>query len=287
MSSLTPLHPQTLTTAGVVARRGAPALQRAAAAWFSVAVFGQLLFALYVAVFYGQPALQGRWALWNKGMPHGHVAGDFWGNAVVGLHLLFTVLVLMGGALQLVPAVRRRWPVFHRWVGRSYLVGAVLLAGGGIVMLLTRGTVGAWPQHLGVGLNGVVVLVFAALTLRHALARRLDAHRRWALRLWVAVAGVWFFRLGLMLWLVIHRAPVGFDMASFSGPFLSFLSFAQFLIPLAVLQLYFWAQAQRAAAPKLAVATVLGACTLLTAAGVAAAFALMWLPRILKAAPAL
>ncbi|QXP44925.1 hypothetical protein FM038_25960 [Shewanella eurypsychrophilus] len=61
----------------------------------------------------------------------------------------------------------------------------------------------------------------------------------WAIRLFIVMGGVWFFRIGLMLWLMIHQAPVGFDPKTFEGPFLSFLGFAQYLIPLAVAQLYF------------------------------------------------
>ena len=35
--------------------------------------------------------------------------------------------------------------------------------------------------------------------------------------------GVWFFWLGLLLWLMIHQQPVGFDPKTFTGPFLTFL----------------------------------------------------------------
>ncbi len=37
-----------------------PALRPAAASWFGIAVLGQLLFAIYVAGFYGRAAVQGR-----------------------------------------------------------------------------------------------------------------------------------------------------------------------------------------------------------------------------------
>jgi hypothetical protein len=44
---------------------------------------------------------------------------------------------------------------------------------------------------------------------------------------------VWFFRLGLTLWLLVHQAPVGFDPKTFSGPFLIVLTLAQSLVPAA------------------------------------------------------
>ena len=50
-------------------------------------------------------------------------------------------------------------------------------------------------------------------------------------------SGVWFFRVGLMLWVVVNQGPAGFDTETFRGPFLTFLSLAQSLLPLAILEL--------------------------------------------------
>ena len=41
---------------------------------------------------------------------------------------------MLGGALQLVPMVRRRWPVFHRWNGRLFLFGTAVMSIGGLIM---------------------------------------------------------------------------------------------------------------------------------------------------------
>jgi hypothetical protein len=123
-------------------------------------------------------------------------------------------------------------------------------------------------------------VVFAGLALRAARGRHIAEHRRWALRLYVAVLGVWFFRLGLTLWLVVHRAPVGFDPQTFSGPFLTALSFGQTLVPLAVLEGYF--RAQRSATPGVQTAAAAGLLllTLATAAGTATATLMLWWPHL-------
>jgi hypothetical protein len=118
------------------------------------------------------------------------------------------------------------------------------------------------------------------LALRYALARNFTAHRRWALRLFMVVSAVWFFRIGLMLWLVIFQAPVGFDPDTFIGPFASFMAFAQYLIPLAVLELYFGAQATANVKVKLAMATFLVCLTLAMAAGIFGAVMGLWLPSL-------
>ena len=58
----------------------------------------------------------------------------------------------------------------------------------------------------------------------------------------MVVNGGWFFRAGLMAWVLIHQAPVDFDPKTFEGSFIIALAFTQWLMPLALLELYLWAQ---------------------------------------------
>lgn len=261
-------------------RLASAALRAAAGFWYVAAVLGQLVFALYVAGFYGGAAVRGRLEDWNKVLPHGYDAGDVVHNVVLASHLLFAVAIILGGAAQLLPAIRRRWPAVHRWNGRAYVLSAIVLSVGGLILSFSGKTVGDAPQHFAIRLNAILILVFAALAWRHARARRFDSHRRWALRLFLAVSGVWFFRVGLMLWIAANQGPVGFDPETFTGPFLSILAFAQYLLPLAVLELYFRAQDRRRPGEQWAMAATLAVLTLAMSAGIAAAAAFMWLPRL-------
>jgi uncharacterized membrane protein len=259
---------------------GPHALRWAAALWLLVALLGQGIFNTYVVKLYGGAMLAGDPTRWNKVMPRGYAPGDTAGNTALGLHLLLAMVILLGGALQLLPALRRTAPRVHHWVGRGYISAAVLMSLGGLFMVWTRGAPAQLGQHLGISLNALLILAFAALALRAAMARRIDAHRRWALRLYMGVLGVWFFRLGLTLWLLIHRAPVGFDMQTFSGPFLTTLSFAQTLVPLALLELYL--HARRSPAPRVQTAAALGLLLLsgVTAAGIGTATLMLWRPHL-------
>lgn len=261
-------------------RGSAAALNGAVGLWFAVTVIGQLVFAAYIALLYGGAAVRGDFKGWNAVMTHGHVAGETVGNATTGIHLLFAALIMLGGALQLVPQIRSHAPRFHRWNGRVYLAGAVIAAVSGLYMLWFRGTVGDLSQHLGTSLNAVLVVVFAGLTLRGALRREFAAHRRWALRLFLAVSGVWFFRIGLMFWLAVNGGPAGFDMKTFTGPFLSFLAFGQYLVPLAVLELYLLVRAYGGAVAQSGMAAALLVLAMATAVGVGVATMGMWLPRM-------
>lgn len=243
-------------------------------------MLGQLVFALYVALYYGGALARGDVAHWNRVLPHGYVAGDPAGNALVGAHLFCAVLLMFGGALQLVPRLRRAAPALHRWNGRVFVSAAMLASIAGLLMMATRGAIGGPAQQVALALNALVILACGGMAWRHARARRFDAHRRWALRLFLAVGGVWFFRLGLMLWIAIHRGPVGFDPESFTGPFLSVLSFAQFLLPLAVLELYFRAQSHGGPRAHWAMAALLLASSIALVCGIGAATAMLWLPRL-------
>ncbi|MBN5028594.1 DUF2306 domain-containing protein [Stenotrophomonas maltophilia] len=254
-------------------------LHGGALAWLGCAALGQLLFAVYIVGFYGRSTLSGHPMRWNEVMPHGYVAGATGFNAVLALHLLLAAGIVLGGWLQLWPGLRRWAPAVHRWNGRIYLSAAVLLALGGLAMVWIRGgAAGDTAQHLGTSLNAILILWFAGAAWWHARRQRIGEHRAWALRLFLAVGGVWFFRIGLMLWLLLNQGPAGFDPETFTGPALTTLAFAQTLLPLTVLELYLRAQRQPGALRSWLVGAVLLVAALATLAGSLAAAALMWWP---------
>lgn len=259
------------------------ALKAAARLWLLTAVTGQLVFAFAVASFYTSAAVRGNFGAWNRFMVHGYVSGDTLGNAAVGAHLLAAVLIVVSGALQLVPQIRRRAPSLHRWNGRLYMLAAFTVSLAGLYMVWVRGDRGDVAQHVGTSLNAVLIMLCAAAALRAALARDFRTHGRWALRLFLVVGGVWFFRIGVALSLLVFGGPFGFDPATFRGPFLTFLSFASYLLPLAVLEVYLRAQDRWRATGRLATAGGLLVLTVGMGAGIFAATMAFWRPA-LKAA---
>jgi len=256
------------------------ALTWAARAWFAVAVLGQWVFASYVVLFYGGAAMQGDLASWNKVMPHGYVAGDVVGNTAVAFHLLFAVAILFGGPLQLSATIRKRAPVFHRWNGRLYISGVTIMAIGGLYMVWVRGAVGDLAQHVGITGDAILVLITASMALRYAIAGNIRTHRRWALRLFIVANAVWFFRVGLMLWLLLNKGPAGFDPKTFTGPFLTIWSFADYLLPLAILEIYLRVKERAGTGGRLTMAAAMVALTVAMGIGIVVATMGMWLPRV-------
>lgn len=256
-------------------------LRASAVLWYGVAVAGLWAFGLYIAALYGVGLLGGDLNRWNRVLPegHGYVAGDLRGNLALGAHLSLALIVTLGGALQLVPQIRARAPWLHRWNGRLFVVAAVVAAGSGLFIALTRGAVAGIYMTLGNALNAALVLTFATRAWRAARARAFIDHRRWALRLFVVINAVWFYRLGMMLWFAVHKAPVG-HTAAFDGPFDIFLAFAHVLLPLAILELYLAAGARGGARAKGAMAALMLVLSLATAAGILLVVMGMWLPRL-------
>ena len=254
-------------------------LQGSAAFWFVIAVIGQWLFVAYVASFYGGAALGGRFERWNEVLVGGYVRGGTVGNVVLAAHLLLAVIITVGGPLQLIPWLRARALPFHRWNGRLYILVAFTISLAGLYMVWTRGAAGGPSLRIGISLNGMLILVCAALAGRHAMARRIDSHRRWALRTFLLVSGVWFFRVGLMCWILANQGPVGIGR-DFDGPFVRFWSFGCYLVPLAALELYLRTRDRAGPGGKVAMACMLFVLTLATALGIFGAAMGMWLPRV-------
>jgi uncharacterized membrane protein len=251
-------------------------LKAAARFWFVATVIGQLIFAFTVASFYALTALRGDYHKWN--FTNGYVPGFSMGNTAVVLHVASAVIIMLAGAVQLVPQVRNRFPVFHRWNGRIYMLTAVILSVAGLYMTWFRGSVGDLSVHLGSTLNAVLIWLCGGMALRYALARDFKTHRRWALRFFLVVSASWFFRIGFFLSFLIFKGPFGFDPVTFRGPFLTFMTFGQYLIPLAVLEIYLRAQDRPGALRRLATAGMLFLMTLVMGAGLFAVATAQWVP---------
>jgi uncharacterized membrane protein/outer membrane protein assembly factor BamD (BamD/ComL family) len=254
------------------------ALKAAARFWFAVTVFGQLIFAFTVASFYALTALRGDYHKWN--FTNGYVPGFSLGNTAVMMHVASAVVIMLAGAVQLVPQIRNRFPVFHRWNGRIYMLTALTLSVAGVYMTWFRGSVGDLFVHLGSTLNAILIWLCGGMALRYALARDFKTHRRWALRFFLVVSASWFFRIGFFLSFLIFKGPFGFDPTTFRGPFLTFMTFAQYLVPLAVLEIYLRAQDRPGALRRMATAGMLFVLTLVMGAGLFAVATAQWVPQV-------
>lgn len=252
-------------------------LSGGATAWFLAATLGQWAFVAFIVLFFGGTLLDGDLSRLND-KPHitAYVPGDLAGNAQFLGHALLGGLVTFAGAWQLVPALRRRWPAVHRWNGRMFLSVALVVTLSGFYLTWVRGSQLGPGSNLSISLNGMLILCFATLAWRSALRRDIDSHRRHALRAYLLVNGVWFLRIGMMLAGLI-LTPLGLRI-DYSGATFLIVSFASWMLPLAMLELYFRAGRSRNAPLQAVAGGLLLGFALLTLAGGLSAAAFMWWP---------
>lgn len=227
--------------------------------------------------FYYPSTLSGGFATWNsKPLITGFVAGDPGGNLGFAVHVLLAALITGAGLVQLIPALRRRWPAVHRWTGRAYLLSALLLAVGGLWLVWVRGSYMNLPGALGITLDALLILGCGAKALLHARRRQIALHRRWALRAFIVASAVWFMRVGYMAWgIATSGAGVGNAM---DGPFDLAIAYGNSLVPLALLEVYLRVQDRGSNPSCYMMAGLLVLCGLVITGGSLGAWLIMWSP---------
>lgn len=118
------------------------------------------------------------------------------------LHVAGAATALLIGPLNFLPAIRRRAPAVHRWIGRTYVAGC--LGGGGAGLVLAFGSSAGPIATAGFGSLAVCWIIANAQGLRLARARRFDLHRRWMIRSFAMTFGAVTLRLYLPLLPLLH-----------------------------------------------------------------------------------
>lgn len=243
--------------------------------WLSVALFG-----LYILAFYAGALLDGELEGWNEVLPRLYEPTTPAATAGIALHFAAGGVILVLGCVQLLGGVRTRFPALHRWLGRVYVVASLLAGVGGLTFIALKGTVGGTVMDIGFGLYGVLMLISALQTYRHARARRLEAHRAWSLRLFALAIGSWLYRMDYGFWLLLTDGWG--HTADFRGPFDVVMAFFFYLPNLIVAELFI--RARRSGAPpvlRVAAAGVLAAATGFLLLGTYFFTAYLWGPAIL------
>ena len=135
------------------------ALEWSAAFWFAVTLIGQWFFFYYLIAFYGRIAVTGdheAMAPLRALGATGFVAGDKVGNATFVAHAMAAAIIAFGGLLQFVPQIRARFPAFHRWNGRLFLLTVVGLSLSGFYLVWVRGSAPSELSAFGTTINGAI-----------------------------------------------------------------------------------------------------------------------------------
>lgn len=125
------------------------------------------------------------------------------GGWAVPAHFFGAGLALLLAPIQLAARLRVRWPALHRTAGWLYVFAVTF--GGISGLLLAPRSQGHWSNAISFCLLATLWLASTTLALRHALARRHEAHRRWMLRSVALTFAAVSLRIHLVLGIGVFR----------------------------------------------------------------------------------
>ncbi|WP_202427577.1 DUF2306 domain-containing protein [Duganella margarita] len=118
-------------------------------------------------------------------------------NPWIKVHAAGAALALLLGATQFLPAIRARWPGWHRVGGRLYVLGC--LVGGVSGLVLAAGTSAGAIAGAGFGALGSAWLMTTGIAVYQIRKNRVTAHRQWMIRSFALTLAAVTLRLYLPL----------------------------------------------------------------------------------------
>ncbi|MFK7936540.1 MAG: DUF2306 domain-containing protein [Saprospiraceae bacterium] len=195
-----------------------------------------ILFGLYIFAFYFIALLEGNTAQWNETLPDLYDKKERSATIGIGIHFAAGSLILILGCIQLISQIRLKYPIVHRWLGRLYVLAALLTAVGGLAFIFTKGTIGGIIMDIGFTGYGLLTFAAAIATIHYARAGDFEQHRAWAIRLFALAIGSWLYRMDYGFWFLFTDG-LG-HTKQFTGSFDYFMDFFFYLPNLLVAEIF-------------------------------------------------
>ncbi|HWZ03945.1 MAG TPA: DUF2306 domain-containing protein [Mucilaginibacter sp.] len=115
-------------------------------------------------------------------------------------HVYAGMFILLSGMLQFPSYIRRKFPAVHRWSGRVYAYGIILIAGpAGFVMGIYGN--GGWISRSAFCVLAVLWIFSTAKGVLAARARQITVHKKWMYRSYALTLSA--ISLRLWKWLIV------------------------------------------------------------------------------------
>jgi uncharacterized membrane protein len=142
------------------------------------------------------------------------ILGNLFARPWLYVHIAGAATALLVGALNFVPAIRRRAPAVHRWVGRVYMVSC--LVGGPAGLVIAFGSFAGPIATVGFASLAVCWIITNVQGWRRAAAHRFTEHRAWMIRSFALTFAAVTLRVYLPLIPLFHASFVeGYRVISF------------------------------------------------------------------------
>ena len=202
-----------------------------AAVWISATLFG-----LYILAFYAIALVNGNTDQWNEVLPGLYDDQTRAATIGIGIHFAAGGIILILGCIQLMNSIRIKYPALHRWLGRLYVLSALGAGIGGLTFIFVKGTIGGTIMDIGFTGYGILTILAAVETIRHAYQKRFEKHRAWALRLFALAIGSWLYRMDYGFWFLFTDGL--WHTSHFTGGFDYFMDFFFYLPNLLVAEIF-------------------------------------------------
>jgi len=97
-------------------------------------------------------------------------------------HILPGLLFMVLGPLQFSATLRRRHRTWHRWSGRVFLLGSLIIGISAMIMSLAMPAIGGVVQAVATTLFALLFLIALGKAYWHVRRREIAQHRAWMLR---------------------------------------------------------------------------------------------------------
>ncbi len=136
------------------------------------------------------------------------VLDSHWFLIAFYLHITSSLWVLAGGGFQFVPALQRKRPVFHRWLGKVYVISILLLAAPSGLILAAFAN-GGLPAKTGFFLQCVIWWLTTWVAWREIISRKWLAHVEWMIRSYaVTLAAISLRTESYLMYYLLETKPI-------------------------------------------------------------------------------
>lgn len=134
---------------------------------------------------------------WDLTDPNLYKKNSTFANRVMVLHLIGGTFLMIAGPIQFLSYVRRHYMVVHKWIGRLYVMAALMASGFGLLFTaMYKSSRCNIHEDISNFILGGCSFVSAIQTFRYAAVQRdITRHQLWAWRLYGSILGAPFFRL--------------------------------------------------------------------------------------------